>query len=104
MAKLKARPVALRFRRGQRPPSEKRLELVIPASERLLGFSVGRAAGKLVVTAVREPSVLHEAGVASGARLLTLNGEDVSGISLEELTARAQRLANTRRVLVLAVD
>lgn len=132
VSKLQRRPVALRFRRGapggdavdvvvedvppaaartppppapaaRTPPPAGRVELTIPATERLLGFSVGRdgAAGCLVVTAVRPSSVLAAAGVPVGARLLTLNGEDVARLPLDELTQRASQLSHTERRVVV---
>ena len=84
------------------------VELTIPATERLLGFSVGvrptPAGDRLVVTAVRDLSVLAARGVPLGARLIELNGEDVAALSLDDLTARARSLASTERVIKLAID
>ena len=127
VGRMRERPLALRFRRAAPPPpaapaaaapasaapppaaaAPARVELTIPASEKLLGFSVGVRPSErgdcLVVTNVRARSPLDDAGVAPGARLLALNGDDVAHLSLDELTAKARPLANTDRTVVLAVD
>ena len=49
--------------------------------------------GRLVVISVRDASPLAMRGVGPGARLLTLNGEDVAHVSPAELSARAASLA-----------
>ena len=116
VGRMRERPLALRFRRAAPAPAAAapaaaapaRVELTIPASEKLLGFSVGVRPSErgdcLVVTNVRARSPLDDAGVAPGARLLALNGDDVAHLSLDELTAKARPLANTDRTVVLAVD
>ena len=87
-----------------RRPSARRVEVVVPASHEKLGFSVTSAGGRLVVISVRDASPLSVRGVGPGARLLTLNGEDVAHVSPAELSARAASLAGMERVVVLAVD
>ena len=89
-----------------RPPPRRRaeVEVVVPASHEKLGFSVTSTGGRLVVISVRDASPLAMRGVEPGARLLTLNGEDVAHCSPVELSARAASLAGVERVVVLAVD
>ena len=87
-----------------RRPSARRVEVVVPASHEKLGFSVTSTGGQLVVISVRDASPLSVRGVGPGARLLTLNGEDVAHVSPAELSARAASLAGMERVVVLAVD
>ena len=87
-----------------RPPPQRRVEVVVPASHEKLGFSVTSTDGRLVVISVRDASPLSARGVGPGARLLTLNGEDVAHVSPAELSARAASLAGMERVVVLAVD
>ena len=89
-----------------RPPPRRRaeVEVVVPASHEKLGFSVTSTGGRLVVMPVRDASPLAARGVGPGARLLTLNGEDVAHVSPAELSARAASLAGMERVVVLAVD
>ena len=76
----------------------------MPASEEKLGFSVTSTGGRLVVISVRDASPLAARGVGPGARLLTLNGEDVAHVSPAELSARAASLAGVERRVVLSVD
>ena len=87
-----------------RPPPQRRITIVVPASEERLGFSVTSTGGRLVVISVRDASPLSVRGVGPGARLLTLNGEDVAHVSPAELSARAASLAGVERVVVLSVD
>jgi len=89
-----------------RPAPRRRVEVVVvvPASHDKLGFSVTSTGGWLVVISVRDASPLAMRGVGPGARLLTLNGEDVAHVSPAELSARAASLAGVERVVVLAVD
>ena len=87
-----------------RPPPQRRVTVVVPASEEKLGFSVTSTGGRLVVISVRDASPLAARGVGPGARLLTLNGEDVAHVSPAELSARAASLAGMERVVVLSVD
>ena len=100
-------PIAFEESKGS-PRATRFVELTIPDTEKLLGFSVGvrpRAGGDcLVVTNVRALSVLHDHGVEAGARLVKLNGDDVAHFSLDDLTAKARALANTTRRVVLAID
>jgi hypothetical protein len=87
-----------------RPPPQRRVTIVVPASEARLGFSVTSTGGRLVVISVRDASPLAMRGIGPGARLLTLNGEDVAHVSPAELSARAASLAGMERVVVLTVD
>jgi len=87
-----------------RPPPRRRVEVVVPASHEKLGFSVTSTGGRLVVLSVRDASPLAMRGVEPGARLLTLNGEDVAHVSPAELSARAASLAGVERRVVLTVD
>ena len=87
-----------------RPPPQRRVTVVVPASHEKLGFSVTSTGGRLVVISVRDASPLAMRGVEPGARLLTLNGEDVAHVSPAELSARAASLAGVERRVVLTVD
>ena len=87
-----------------RPPPQRRVTIVVPASEARLGFSVTSTGGRLVVISVRDASPLAMRGIGPGARLLTLNGEDVAHVSPAELSARAASLAGVERRVVLTVD
>ncbi|CAH0376551.1 unnamed protein product [Pelagomonas calceolata] len=89
-----------------RPPPRRRVEVevVVPASHEKLGFSVTSTGGRLVVISVRDASPLAVRGVGPGARLLTLNGEDVAHVPPAELSARAASLAGVERRVVLTVD
>jgi len=87
-----------------RPPPQRRVTVVVPASHEKLGFSVTSTGGRLVVISVRDASPLAARGVGPGARLLTLNGEDVAHVSPAELSARAASLAGVERRVVLSVD
>ena len=107
VAAMKHRPLAVRFARMRTAFTT----LVVPASEKSLGFSVARrdlpshGGLVLVLTDIREGSPLYRAGLTQpGPRLLFLNGDDVRHISLDDLTRRASHLAYTDRSITLAID
>lgn len=102
---MRRRPLTLRFQRASQDQKPRLVKVLVPKSEPSLGFSVGTDPRDrtLVVTEVRNGSVLAEQNVKSGAKLLALNGLDVSTLPLEDLTSMCRRLASTDRTILLAL-
>lgn len=102
---MRRRPLTLRFKRGTQDQKPRLVKILVPKSETSLGFSVGTDPRDqtLVVTEVRNGSVLAGQNIESGAKLLALNGLDVSTLPLEDLTAMCRRLASTDRTILLAL-
>uniref|UniRef100_A0A7S3NMX6 PDZ domain-containing protein n=1 Tax=Aureoumbra lagunensis TaxID=44058 RepID=A0A7S3NMX6_9STRA len=104
---LRLRPLTIHLTR----PRVALLDILVPATEPSLGFSIARrvvpSVGSnpvLVVTDVRAQVAAARAGVQPGSRLIAINGEPVAHLDLDDLIAKAKPLSHTDRTVSIAMD